>query len=314
MLLESIQRQRTMIVGGIELDDKVVYTLAGLGVAIGLYASTQLHANAPAKLVDTNTQSNASKSKKGGVNKNKKKNKKDGSGGATLSTGSHEKEREVKQKQQASKTQKSAEPAKKPAEPAQQPQQSSKTSKNKSKPSQQPQQQLAQAEPSVKLTAGEFNDVDSGEWTTINSKKKAVTPTTERAAFIDGAEETRTAPSAAASKQVDEDAWERAPAVSTQAALNPDSAIYQDGNWTWSEKGGAAIPNVTINTPLAESTLLQTHNQTSVDDMMDASVQSDQTNARVMRITKDPKHTAVADDGWTMAGSKKTGVRGEQGG
>ncbi|TIB04672.1 hypothetical protein E3P96_01568 [Wallemia ichthyophaga] len=297
-----------MIVGGVELDDKLVYTLAGLGVAIGLYASTQLQ---PQQHADTHTptQQNSQKNKKVGAGKNKKKSKNT----TPASSGSHESG--LKQQQQQQPAKKNAQQsAQQPAQqPAKQPTQS-KASKKKAKAAQQQQQQSEQPQQpqkppthtTNKLTTGEFNDVDSGEWTTINSKKKATTPTTEKTGFIEASAVPQEASST--SPPLDQDAWDRAPVVSAQSALNPDSQIYQDGDWTWSEKGGVSNPTNTFNTPLAESTLLQTHNAM---DMLDDSLQPDQTHARVMRIAKDVKHTPSADDGWTMAGSKKVGVRDE---
>ncbi|TIA93577.1 hypothetical protein E3P99_00076 [Wallemia hederae] len=298
---------QTMLVGGIELDDKVVYTIAGLGVALGLYASTHMRTAS-----DIVTQPTAAKNKKGGNKKKGKKEVTDGAGGAGAATATAKKQKQ-KQKQpekQQAQPQPQTQPTKKnkAAEPTQ-----TTSKKNKQPPTNTP----------AKLSVPEFNDVDAGEWTTI-SKKKAATPTTEKAALLEEADSQQThqsnkdtATHSETPSQPQTDAWERHAAVPATAALDAHSGIYHDGDWSWSEKNnGDTTTNAnvkSINAPLAESTLLKTHNQISVDDMIDTAIQPSSAQPRVMRITKEAKHASAADDGWTMAGagSKKSVVRDE---
>ena len=299
-----------MLVGGIELDDKVVYTIAGLGVALGLYASTHMRTAS-----DIVSQPTAAKGKKGG---NKKKGKKEvadgagsgagGAGGAATATAKKQKQKQQQQQQQQAQPQPQPQSTKKnkAAEPTQ-----TTSKKNKQTPTNTP----------AKLSVPEFNDVDAGEWTTI-SKKKAATPTTEKAALLDQVDSQQiqqsnkdTATHTEAPSQPQTDAWERHAAVPATAALDAHNGIYHDGDWSWSEKnnGDTTANAKSINAPLAESTLLKTHNEISVDDMVDTDIQPASAQPRVMRITKEAKHASAADDGWTMAGagSKKSVVRGK---
>lgn len=294
-----------MIVGGVEMDNSVVYALAAIGLAVGLYASTQAKPQSTAKRVESDNQEKSSKkTSTASAKKNKKKSttNKQSAGVPHVSDKVEKPAKQAAEKvdkvagkpSQKAETQKKAPKSDKPAK-------STKTQSQQ--PAHQPTKQPAkQPQPAAKLNVTEFNDLDAGEWTAVSSKKKSTTPSTEKPSFIEEKPVEST-------QELVEGAWEHAPKVDSQTALNPSADIYKDGDWTWSENTPATT-NTRMNAPVAENSLLKTTNS-SVDDMLDKELDTPENKARVMRITKETKQSAKPDDGWTMAGSKKAAVKGE---
>ncbi|TIB93908.1 hypothetical protein E3Q19_00806 [Wallemia mellicola] len=294
-----------MIVGGVEMDNSVVYALAAIGLAVGLYASTQAKPQSTAKRVESHNQEKSSKkasAASGKKNKKKSTTNKPNAGVPHVSDkveqparkAAEKVEKVVEKPAQKAETQKKATKSEKPAK-------STKTQSQQ--PAHQPTKQPAkQSQPAAKLNVTEFNDLDAGEWTAVSSKKKSTTPSTEKPSFIEEKPAENT-------QELVEDAWDHAPKVDSQTVLNPSSDIYKDGDWTWSENTPATT-NTRMNAPVAENSLLKTTNS-SVDDMLDKELDTPENKARVMRITKETKQSAKPDDGWTMAGSKKAAVKDE---